>query len=192
MNITFSGMPLSETPPHVRAIFTRVFPLCFVLMGIALMVMGGRNISQAQSSKKWPTAQGQVISSQVKQVYTGKGHSPDPQYRNTARDRRSDYAYHARIAYRYNTSGRTYQGSRITYGDHGARAPRHAQQQVQKYPVGRAVTVYYSPQNPQESLLEPGAKPHMWQQFWAGFLFMIVGGLLALFIPWLWKRFSHE
>lgn len=179
MNIRFSGTPVANVSPRVHLFFKRIFPLCFVLVGCALLISGGKNIVNAQASKKWPTVQGQITYSQVQELYKNRSNTIP-----SRRQSRSDLSYQARITYHYEVDGKAYDNSRVYHGDnHSTRDHRRAEHWVRKYPVGREVVVRYSPKGPQSSVLEPGAHSALWQQFWGGFLFIFCGGLWALIFP---------
>lgn len=49
-----------------------------------------------------------------------------------------------------------------------------------KYPVGKKVEVYYDPDNPENSLLEPGYSWQRYQAFVLGILFLLVAMGVAL------------
>lgn len=54
------------------------------------------------------------------------------------------------IAYRYRVAGVTYEGGRVAYCTrwHGSHKT------IERYPVGRRVTVFYDPENPGRALLD--------------------------------------
>src|SRR6266545_70428 len=51
--------------------------------------------------------------------------------------------------------GKTYRSDEVTFAHTGSRNPDFARGYVQRYPVGRTVTVFYDPANPGFSVLEP-------------------------------------
>lgn len=61
----------------------------------------------------------------------------------------------ARIRYIYSVNGETYEGRNLLPGSL-AYADALEAQKVAEYPVGMTTNVYYDPQNPQNSSLEPG------------------------------------
>ena len=97
------------------------------------------------ASKKWPSVQGTVLESRVierKNFSTKRAvatHST---------------IYEAHILYGYKVGNRSYTSNRICFGppDEGAG------ELVKKYPVGKVVRVYYDPNDPGNSVLEPGSK----------------------------------
>ena len=72
-------------------------------------------------------------------------------------DQSSDSStYHAEILYSFTVDGEPRSGNRIAFGDYGSSNPSHAQEIVNRYPVGKAVRVSYLPGQPDVCLLEPG------------------------------------
>ena len=99
------------------------------------------NIAMASESVDWPRTMGVVVSSEV--------------------ESRAGYDttdWHARVSYRYATDGNSYLSRRITFGDIGS-SRNTAMSLVDKYSVGKSVSVYYNPESPDISVLEPGDPP---------------------------------
>jgi hypothetical protein len=111
-----------------------------------LVSEGAKRLVNAAASYTWPTAEGKVISSTVS---TGKVLVPRPQPMEQT-------VYQADVLYEYVVAGRTYSSSMVTFGDYSSPDPSHADSIVKKYPVGSSVTVYYSPGEPETSVLERG------------------------------------
>lgn len=60
-----------------------------------------------------------------------------------------------RVAYSYSVNGVSYDGKRVSFA---AMVPsRETDPTLSRYPVGQAVTVRYAPNDPAQSVLEPGA-----------------------------------
>jgi hypothetical protein len=83
------------------------------------------------------------------------------------------------IRYRYEVAGQSYQ-SRFEFPSGTHPLPEFSRSYVEKYPVGASVTVYYNPQQPADSTLEPGAQGD-WMILALGILLM-VGGAGALLV----------
>lgn len=63
------------------------------------------------------------------------------------------------IAYEYRVNGTRYVSSGVTFTHTGGSCDNgFAEHYIQKYPVGKSVTVYYTADNPSFSALEPSAK----------------------------------
>ena len=69
-------------------------------------------------------------------------------------------AWIARIKYEYEVNGERFISSGVTVDDVNAGAvslcERRARKHVNRYPVGASVTVYHDPNDPSQSVLEPG------------------------------------
>ena len=103
--------------------------------------------------------------------------------RNTDSNHGGGGSYHAKVFYAYQVKGTAYSGDRVAYGDYGASNPSHAQDIVNRYPVGKRVPVYYMPDEPKECVLEPGLKAQAWIVPGMGMVFFSVGAAMAIFMP---------
>lgn len=120
---------------------------------------------KAHNSAKWPEVAGTIVSSNISHHLGGKGtpySSPD-------------------IAYSYQVGPTLYIGDNIAYAPLSSSNTRKVSQVTGRYPVGRVVTVYYDPSNPQESVLEPGATTDSWTKVIAGIIFLIIAMGIAIF-----------
>jgi len=54
---------------------------------------------------------------------------------------------------------------------------------VERHPKGKQITVYYKPDNPAESLLEPGLRVKTLIMPAGGLIFFVPGILMAIFLP---------
>lgn len=97
---------------------------------------------QMSASKGWPSVEGSVVSSNVRLVGFGKKKK-----------------YQADVRYDYRVDGRPYLGSRIRLGDTTGSSESAQQALANKYPTGTGVKVFYDPQSPGQSVLEPGGLP---------------------------------
>jgi Protein of unknown function (DUF3592) len=81
------------------------------------------------------------------------------------------------LAYRYRVAGVTYQGGRLAYGK---RWQAKARETIERYPVGRPVTVFYDPACPGRAVIEPdgGGSAVGLAALGAAFAFA------ASFVPW--------
>jgi hypothetical protein len=89
---------------------------------------------------RYATAPGRVISSEVK---VGKAN-------------RKRKVYSPNISYSYEVDGKVFHGNRYRYGQMASN-DNSAARTVAEFPAGAAVTVYYRPDDPTDSLLRPGA-----------------------------------
>ncbi len=118
----------------------------FMLFGAAIICIGVKMLNEANESKGWQTVVGKVIGSsiQAKRFNTGSSSS------------RGGITYHADVRYEYVVDGLTQSSTEISAGDYGSSDPSHARQVAKQYPVGREVTVHYSPENPAKAVLQAG------------------------------------
>jgi len=86
------------------------------------------------------------------------------------------------IVYEYRLQGMVLHGMRRTFGDHAFSRSTEAQAVVNRYLVGRAVTVYYNPFSVTESVLEPGSRWQPYVILGIGGLFILAGLCLAVFL----------
>ena len=66
------------------------------------------------------------------------------------------YNFYAR--YTYAVNGKSYTSNRVTFGVWGSSKREWAEAYLSKYPAGRPVTVYFKPNEPSFSVLEPANK----------------------------------
>lgn len=128
-------------------------------LGITALVIGMQEIIDATSSRDWPEASGTVIHSKIENTET-----------TSTGKRNREYSYQADIKYKYFVNGKTYVGDRISWGEVSNKDI--AQRRVDNYPVGREITVYYDPEIPEKSVLEPG--------YSSGLLFLPLLGIGAI------------
>lgn len=116
--------------------------LVTAVLGGLVVLFAGRSILHGLQSKSWPTIEGEILSSQLRE-------SVKP---NTGKK-----TWQAIIFYRYeNTLGEMIKSDRITTGY--ASPGTHASQSklIEKYPSNTTVSVFVSPDDPSFSVLQPG------------------------------------
>jgi uncharacterized protein DUF3592 len=112
------------------------------------------------------TTQGEVLSSTI---YTSKGR------------KRKTY-YHYSIKYQFAYNGRVYRSDEVTFNDNYSQSPDFAQGYIERYQQGEDVTVYFDPEAPSFSVLEPENINHFYAAWFVLFLswigFAIYGCIL--------------
>ena len=103
-------------------------------------------------SRKWPVANGEILSSEVNEWLSEPGWAGDFYNRGGAE------CYSPEIIYKYSINNSDYYSNRIdarqvTGGDQGK---KRSLRLVTKYYPGKKVSVYYDPNNPEHSVLESG------------------------------------
>ena len=154
--------------PTAQFLFGKVFGWIMILAGAVALYFGVVSLQRAKESVSWPTVQGVIEESRVERDRS---------------DARKDATYLQKICYSFEVEGAKHSGTRVAYGDYSSSDLSHAQGIVDRYPVGKQVSVYYQPGKPDECLLEPGVTAQAW--FMPGFgLTLLVGGVLwAAFMP---------
>ncbi|MAX25136.1 MAG: hypothetical protein CMJ19_11595 [Phycisphaeraceae bacterium] len=147
-----------------------IFPWVFILIGLVTCWIGFRGVYLGYVSSSWPTATGQVVSSEVKS--------------STSRSNgKSTTTYFADIQYIFVVDNVSHSGTRVAIGDYGSSSSSHARGIVNRYPKGKQVQVVYMPDNPSECMLETGL--HLQAAFLPvfGLIFLGVGVLIKVRPP---------
>lgn len=114
--------------------------LLFVGFGCYGLSRSYRDLKRAYASRTWPRTTGTILTSK----------------QQVEKDEEGD-THRGFILYAYEVGGTPYRSGRVFCGDElGLGWKRTIHRYMAAYPVGKAVTVYYDPQAPGTSLLEPG------------------------------------
>jgi hypothetical protein len=132
-----------------------IFFIAFVGFGVLALFIGINTLKNAYQSKWWPTVEGIVISSEV-------GHHHD----------HNSSTYKAQVLYDYKIEGSVFSSNTVSFGQYSSGNPRQARRIVNRYPKEKLVKVYYNPNNPEVSCLEPGAS-------WSSYILLLFGALFA-------------
>jgi hypothetical protein len=120
-------------------------------------------------SPGWPKARGNVIKSYVRRAVTTGG---------------SNVNVMPEVVYIYSVDGVDYRGNRIFFLEDGT-GSSWSQKKAEKYKVEQQIEVYYNPQDPSISVLEPGGS--IKGIFLSGaFHFILIGALLVLVFACFW------
>jgi hypothetical protein len=114
--------------------------LIFGAIGYYLYKRNQQSMAQRQDAQNWSSTTGTILMSSVQSSRSGSG----------------GYSTHPVIVYQYQVHGQTYQSQNLRVGDKFLRVNTSwsAQETVDKYPIGKQVTVYYDPNNPKDCALE--------------------------------------
>jgi hypothetical protein len=132
-------IPNGENAPFVTACVG--FALLFGLITFACQ-------RAAAQAKRWPIASGLVEASSITSYQRRSRSSED-------REVRLETLYRPNIVYGYDVGGVHYRGDKVSYSGYGTSSADVAKQVAARYPIGRALTVHYNPQNPSESAIDP-------------------------------------
>lgn len=112
------------------------FGAIFVYLGLKIIADEIRTWRKASASREWSSSVGEVINSEL----------------HTSYGRRA--TYYPRAKYSYTVAGQNYTGDRIVFAWREVFDREAAEKVVQSYRPGQMVTVFYDPQQPQESTLD--------------------------------------
>ena len=161
--------PRSERFPNVAAWFIRGMGMLLVAFGIGFAVFGALEWDRATASVGWPTAAGTVTESRV--------------LHNTRTKRgRTSSSWSPHVTYRYSVEGREFEAQRISFRVSGS-SQSEAQAVVDAHPVGTAVTVRHSPDDPSLACLEPGPGDWQWVPLAIGAAAVLIGSGVAWILP---------
>lgn len=119
------------------------FVLILLALGGGLIFYGYRSRQKAEASQSWPSTSGQITRSEVKRSSS------------TDDDGHTTYSYYPSVEYTYQVSGQAYSSKRMVFGAlKGYSNPAKAEADLQAYPLGEQITVYYDPEKPSEAVLE--------------------------------------
>jgi len=112
----------------------------FLVIGAGLTYWGWTILQNARASASWPTADGVITRS-------GVSHSTDSD---------GGDSYNPEVTYTYTVNNTGYDNNTIKFGENSYSSSKKADGIAGNYPVGKNVTVYYDPEKPDRSVLEPG------------------------------------
>lgn len=139
-----------------------VFAIIFICIGVGVTILGSRVLKKSKASTGWPTVEGTVTSAETRIA------------RHPAGDRARS-STKAVVVYSYSVEGIKYSSDRISFVQDGAGSGHEAHQIVRRYPFGKKVKVYFNPDDPRVSVLEPGMSLSSFMPLGAGVVFIIVG-----------------
>jgi hypothetical protein len=145
-----------------------IFCIVSLLLGSYVLYSGIKNLENANQSGEWSTANGSIISSDVRnEIKNSNG--------------RSSTVYFPRVAYQYIVGNNSFISDRISFGDYGSGSESRAIGIAGKYPMGSQVTVHYNPSDPSQSVIETGVNFGAYLNPAIGLIFVIVGALGLFF-----------
>jgi hypothetical protein len=144
--------------------------LVFSLLGLCFVLRTLLARRKANASQNWPTAQGDILSTDMKTIKTRTTSSRGR--------RRTSYSYKPIIQYKYRVLGQEYSGDRIIFGGTTFNRTR-AEELLAAYGRGTTVTVYYNPKKPSEAMLDTSSAIG-WALLAVGLFFTLIGCLLLI------------
>jgi hypothetical protein len=130
--------------------------LLILIVGMFMLITIGGLIAQVWpgqwqlfAARAWSATTGWVVAANVRQKLV--------RVRGAGLSYRMATSFSAQIVYRYEVHGVTYENDRVAFGQVvGASGTGWAEKQVDRYPVGSQITVYYDPNDPANSVLKRG------------------------------------
>ena len=134
-----------------------ILPAVFCATGLILSILGIRIYIKAKNSPGWVPTKGKVTFTMIR-----KGMSSDQP------DGCTPVVY-----YTYSVEGEVYESKRVKYiSSFEYISLEEAEAVLKKYQVNSGITIFYNPDNPRDSVIEPGVHKE-------NLVFMIIG--LAIF-----------
>ena len=149
-----------------------IVTVCLVLAGCFMVLVGGASAYEAYSSQFWPTTTGEIIRSSV----------------DTYGDVDGNRTYRSKIKYGYavnqlENAGEYFTSERVGIDPFPPSDSRAiAEARLVRYPKGEIVDVYYNPNHPQKSMLEPSFSLSKLIYPGAGLLVLAVAFSLRAFV----------
>lgn len=134
----------------------RFFAFIFLFLGLWSLTIGFSMGLEGWKAKSWPLAKGRVIISKVEE------------WRTPGKIRIARLCLN--MDYLYIVGEKVYEGHRLDSGWRCFGSESHLKEVLERYPSGKEVQVFYNPEYPEKSMLEPGLN---WSIF-----FMIGLGLI--------------
>jgi hypothetical protein len=128
---------------NIGSMISGIVAIPFVIIALVFIFLALRAGRQAGVSKNWPATTGKIIASGI-----------EPR-RSHSSNGGTGTSYYPVVQYQYMIDGRSYMGNRITFGNQvGYGWTNMAQKQVDLYPAGANVAVFYDPSDPGMAVLE--------------------------------------
>jgi len=106
------------------------------VVGLCIFLYGQYQLTRARASVRWPLVDGKIITSQVQSHHGEDGTT-----------------YSADIEYSYTVNEKQFKSDVIVIGGHD-----YGSSAVERYPLGKSVTVAYNPVKTHQAVLEPGVE----------------------------------
>jgi hypothetical protein len=146
--------------------------ILFSGIGILLIMIYQRNKKKASASLSWPETKGTVIKSKIKEESSV--------FSDDEGEESSQPMYSADISYNYLVDGMLYTSDQVSFAGKSSYSKREKVEEILAgFPEGASVSVFYKPDNPQESVLQRTAKGSG-ALLGAGIVFLSIGILTLI------------
>ena len=147
------------------------------LVTLVLTARAWRDQQRLNAARTWQSAPGRVISARVEQV------SVRVRVQTSSSSYRLAMRYAPAVLYEYFVNGTRYQGERLRLGPRLLSSePADAEREIQPYPPGSSVTVWYNPSDPADSALERQASGAVWVEWLVSGLMLALTALAAALV----------
>ena len=157
----------------------RVFLLIIISLLTAGFGLSAFNVYvsyKIYETKKWPYVSGNIVS------YSVERH---------ANDEPGNRAFEPIIEYEYLLNKKKYLSKKIVFGDIYFSSKKKANLYLHQYIQLEKLYVFYNPQDPNESILEPGRYIFLVEKLVIGLFFLVIGGIsLFFYLKIDWKNFN--
>ena len=137
--------------------------ICSALIGVMAAVIGGRSLATGINSKTWNSVRGRIVGSYLEEHRQSKG----------------TRSFTPRITYEYETDGgETVRSQRISFGFDGPSPGFVGRRIISRFPVGSEVDVFIDPDDPSNTIIDPGAAASSWFALGLGLTLTAIGFVL--------------
>jgi len=137
---------------------TQLFCSLFVVIGLVAVGIGIWTLVKSIRSEHWPVTDGIIQSAEMKSHEGSKG----------------GVTYSADVTYTYQVAGESYTGDKVSIGQMSS-SSEYARGILDRYPVGKKVSVHYPPGDPADAVLETGIHGGTWICLGVGTMFTLFG-----------------
>ena len=169
-----SNMTMEEAVAFSIKMEKRIITISYFIMFIGLIITIFTLIDYltALESENWREVPGEIKQSEVisEQTHSTSNNPGSPSYNFTT--------YRPTIVYQYHVNGQLYENDRIRFGAIGGSDISETRRFVVRNPVGKQVTVYYSDNDPSNSVLLKGVTTNIsLVAIFSGVAFLLMGYL---------------
>lgn len=142
---------------------SQIAGLILFIIGFKMLVISSYSIANSFMAREWTMTKGRIIHSDV---YTSESAGEASSYRPN-------------IVFEYSVFGEKFICDRLFYGVDIMSSLNlgNSKKLIKKYPVNKEVTVYYNPDKPKQSVVEPGLHFGLCILFFVAVCMVIIGGI---------------
>ncbi len=137
---------------------TQLFCSLFIVIGLVAVGIGIWMFSKSLRAEHWPVTDGIVQSAEMKSHSGNHGGT----------------TYAAEVTYSYQVAGTSYTGDKVSVGQMSS-SSEYARGILNRYPIGKKVSVHYPPGDPSDAVLETGIHGGTWICLGVGTVFTLFG-----------------